>query len=155
MWLYVTVLTDANETPAPKGRAVPWTHRQTIRLRHIDAAGVIFYPRLLEMTHEAYEALLDHLGQPLVDTLASGQPIAPIVRCEADYRRPMTMGMELTIEVSVVREGKSSYTMGYTFRDDAGQEMASVQVTHAAIDRETGRSVRLTEKMQQGLSALR
>jgi len=134
---------------------VPWTHRQTIRLRHIDAAGVIFYPRLLELTHEAYEALLDELGQPLADTLASGRPIAPIVRCEANYRRPMTIGMELTIEVSVVREGKSSYTLGYIFRDDAGQEMAMAQVTHAAIDRGTGRSVRLTDEMRRGLSALR
>ena len=134
---------------------MPWTHRQTIRLRHIDAAGVIFYPRLLEMTHDAYEVFLDELGQPLPDTLASGQPIAPIVRCEANYRRPMTIGMELTIEVSVVREGKRSYTLGYVFRDDADQEMAQVQVTHAAIDRGTGRSVRLTDKMRRGLSALR
>ena len=116
---------------------------------------MIFYPRLLELTHEAYEALLDELDQPLADTLASGQPIAPIVRCEANYRRPMTIGMELTIEVSVVREGKSSYTLGYSFRDDTGQEMATAQVTHAAIDRETGRSVRLTDKMRQGLNALR
>ena len=98
---------------------------------------------------------LDEWGQPLAGTLASGQPIAPIVRCEADYRRPMTIGLEVTIEVSVVREGKSSYTLGYLFRDDTGRETARVQVTHAAIDRGTGRSVRLTDQMRQGLDALR
>ena len=80
---------------------MPWTHRQTVRLSHTDAAGVIFYPRLLEMAHEAYEVFLDALGQPLAGALASGEPVAPIVRCEADYRKPMVLGAEVEIEITV------------------------------------------------------
>jgi len=134
---------------------VPWTHRQTVRLSHTDAAGVIFYPRLLEMTHEAYEVMLDELGEPLAGALESDEPIAPIVRCEADYRRPMTLGTEVEIEISVIREGESSFTLGYVFRDPEEEELARAQVTHAAIDRVSGRSVPLTEGMRQGLAALR
>ena len=134
---------------------MPWTHHQTIRLRHTDAAGVIFYPRLLEMTHEAYEALLDELGRPLAGALAAREPIAPIVRCEADFRRPMTLGTAVAIEISVEREGESSYTLGYVFRGGDGAELARASVTHAAIDRETGRSVPLTPEMRKGLAALR
>ena len=33
-----------------------------VRLHHTDAAGVIFCSRLLELAHEAYEALLDEAG---------------------------------------------------------------------------------------------
>lgn len=134
---------------------MPWTHRQTIRLRHTDAAGVIFYPRLLEMTHEAYEVLLDALGQPLAGALDSSDPIAPIVRCEADYRRPMVLGDEVEIAISVEREGNSSYTLGYEFRDPDGEILAQAKVTHAAIDRQDGTSVPLTEDMRLGLAALR
>ena len=134
---------------------MPWTHRQTVRLRHIDAAGVIFYPRLLEMAHEAYEVLLDALGQPLAAALDSEDPVAPIVRCEADFRKPMTLGAEVEIAISVVREGNGSYTLGFAFRDTDGEELATAKVTHAAIDRKTGQAVPLTDAMRKGLEALR
>ena len=134
---------------------MPWSQQQTIRLHHTDAAGVIFYPRLFEMAHTAYEACLDELGQPLRAALAGDEPIAPIVRCEADYRRPLTIGTALTITIDVVREGERSYTLGFTFTGEDGAEVARAKDTHAAIDRRTGTSVPLTAAMRQGLAALR
>ncbi len=134
---------------------MPWTHQQTVRLRHTDAAAVIFYPRLFEMAHEAYEVLLDEMGQPLKNALAASDPIAPIVRCEANYRRPMRVGDVVDITLSVVREGKASFTLGFDFRSPAGGELARAEVTHAAIDRTSGKSVPLSEAMRQGLASLR
>jgi 1,4-dihydroxy-2-naphthoyl-CoA hydrolase len=134
---------------------VPWTCQTTVRMRDTDAAGVIFFPRLLEMAHDAYERLLDELGVSLADDLAGDGPIAPIGRCEADYRRPMRLGDRLTVEVSVKREGASSYALRYVFRDDDGEEVARAVTVHVAMDRATGRSVPLTEAMKQGLATLR
>jgi acyl-CoA thioesterase FadM len=67
----------------------------------------------------------------------------------------MTLGTEVSIEIALEREGESSFTLGFRFRGATGEELARASVTHAAIDRATGRSVPLTEEMRQGLAALR
>lgn len=134
---------------------MPWTAETTVRMRDTDAAGVIFFPRLLEMAHDAYERLLDHLGVSLADDLAGDGPIAPIGRCEADYRRPMRLGDRIAVEVSVKREGTSSFALRYVFRNEAGEEVARALTVHVAMDRTTGRAVPLTDAMKRGLAALR
>jgi len=120
-------------------------------LHHTDAAGIIFFPRLLELAHEAYEALLDALGYPLAEGLAADGPILPIGRCEADYLRPLKLGMTVAIEITVLREGNRSFTLGYAFRDENGTDMARAQTVHVAMDRRTGKSVELPAMVRKGL----
>lgn len=132
-----------------------FVHAATLRLRHTDCAGVIFFPRLLELAHEAYEALLDEAGVSLADGIAGDGPLLPIVRCEADYSRPVRLGDRLRIEVLLEREGRSSFTLGYRFTGEDGEERARARTVHVAMDRETGASAPLTDGMRAGLAALR
>jgi len=134
---------------------VSWTHHKPIRLHHTDAAGIIFFPRLLELAHEAYEALLDALGFPLAQGLATDGPILPIGRCEADYLRPLKLGMTVAIEITVLREGNRSFTLGYVFRDEEGTEMARAQTVHVGMDRRTGKSVELPDMVRVGLKMVK
>ncbi len=66
------------------------------------------------------------------------------------WQRQGKDGMELIQEITTIYHN-------YHFNTEV--LVASIrsprQVTHAAIDRETGRSVRLTDQMRQGLDAIR
>ncbi|HOX24274.1 MAG TPA: acyl-CoA thioesterase [Candidatus Krumholzibacteria bacterium] len=133
---------------------MPWTCRLPVRLRHSDAAGVIFYPRLFELAQDAYEALIDHLGAPLGPRLEGGGPLLPIAHCEADYLAPIRVGMTLAIEISVVREGKTSFTLGYVFRSEDGAEVARAQTVHVAVEKMGGRPVPLPFGVRRNIATL-
>lgn len=119
-----------------------------VRLQHTDAAGVIFYPRLLEMEEELFERWLEsgglHLRQMLVErTLAP----TPVVRCEADFRAPVRVGDRLTARLAAAEAGSSSFTLSWTFTA-GGREAMAAKVTRAAIDPKAGTSVELPAQLR-------
>ncbi len=126
-----------------------------VRLSHTDAAGVIFFPRLLEMAHESWEDFLAEAGMPLGKAMAQDGPMWPIVHCEADYRHPMRLGDPVRAQLWLEREGRSSITLGHRFLSPSGELLAEARTVHAAMDRQRGESVPLTEGMLRLLAVLR
>lgn len=129
--------------------------RHTIRLRHTDAAGLLFFPRLFEIVQDTLEDLMDATGSTLAERLAGDGPILPIAHCEADFVRPLRVGDVVTVEVALEREGERSFTLGFVFRDEGGAEAARAQTVHVAMDRRTGASVPLTDAMRMTIAVLR
>jgi 1,4-dihydroxy-2-naphthoyl-CoA hydrolase len=125
------------------------SRRVTIRLHHTDAAGLIFFPRLFELVQEILEVVLQERGASISERLEGDGPIMPIAHCEADYRRPLRLGDELTVTMTCERVGEKSLTFVYRITDDQGQEVARARTVHVAMDRQSGESVPLTEEMRR------
>lgn len=125
------------------------SRRLTIRLHHTDAAGLIFFPRLFELVQETLEEAMVERGAPIATRLVGDGPIMPIVHCEADFKRPLRIGDEITVEMFCVRVGETSLTFVYRFVDDDGVECAQARTVHASMDRQTGESVPLTPEMRR------
>ncbi|HEY3498401.1 MAG TPA: acyl-CoA thioesterase, partial [Polyangiaceae bacterium] len=87
-----------------------------IRFQDVDAAGIIFYPRVLELCHDTYVEFLASSGHPLQEAL-KGPWIMPIRHAEADYLRPLRFGDR--VEVAIVaaqmgpRQPPTEVTLGY------------------------------------------
>ena len=111
-----------------------FVHPVTVRLHHTDAAGVIFCSRLLELAHEAYEALLDEAGLGVGRLLADGDVLLPVVAVEAEFSKPIRVGDRLQVELRLSRSGGHSYQVAYCFRDPAGQVKARAVTRHVALD---------------------
>ena len=111
-----------------------FVHPVIVRLHHTDAAGVIFYSRLLELAHEAYEALLDEAGLSVGRILAEGKLLLPVVAVEAGFAQPIRVGDRLQVELTLSRSGDHSYQVTYRFRDQAGQVRAHAATRHVALD---------------------
>jgi 1,4-dihydroxy-2-naphthoyl-CoA hydrolase len=126
-----------------------WTHTQTIGLRHTDAAGLLFAPRLLEMAQDAFEALQAHVSISVVDRLKSGGAILPTVHCEADFLKPISLGDQIQIEVRLAKSGDRSFGLSYTFLSSEGEIMARAGTVHVAMNPGSGRSVALTDEMKR------
>jgi len=128
--------------PAPD-----FVHPITVRLHHTDAAGVIFCSRLLELAHEAYEALLERAGLGLGAVLAQGEVRLPVVAVEAEFARPIRVGDRLQVELTLTRRGDHSYQVAYRFRDAAGTEVARAATRHVALDAIHGRPTALPQAL--------
>ena len=109
--------------------------RRAIRFQDVDAAGIIFYPRVLAMFHDVYVAFLAFAGCPLPEVLKSGAWLAPVRHAEADYFKPLRFGDEVQIEICRAHVSESEATLGYRIARAEGGEVCAVgQVVHTFVD---------------------
>lgn len=125
-----------------------------IRLQHTDGAGVVFFARYFELAHEAYEEMLDAIGQSFPPDLGREPILYPIVHAESDYRAMLRLGDTLRIEVEVAEVKSRSFALTYRFVNPAGEEAAALKTVHVAVDKTTGRSTRLPDALADALRAL-
>ena len=104
-----------------------------IPFQHVDAAGVLFFSRLFEQTHDVYEGFMAAIGWPLPRVLKDGKLLLPIVHAEADYGRPMRYGDRFEARITVPRIGRGSWTSRCRFLDASGSVAGEVRVVHAVL----------------------
>jgi 1,4-dihydroxy-2-naphthoyl-CoA hydrolase len=132
----------------------------TVRLKHSDAAGVIFFPNAFHVEQEFFERWLEAGGLSLRGRLDGAHAPTPVVHCEADFRRPVRVGDRLMVRLSGVRVGRTSYTLAWSMELD-GDVAIKVRVRRAAVDAARGGSTELAadlrawlERSQQQTSSL-
>jgi len=104
-----------------------------VRFQDIDAAGIVFFARIFDYAHLAYERFLAKCGYPLAVVLREGQFAAPLRHAEADYRAPLRYGDELTIELSVALVADSEITLGFRVVRADAKVCAVVQTVHTFV----------------------
>lgn len=112
-----------------------FSHTVTVRFHEVDRAGILFFGRVFEYCHVAFEEMMAaHAGGGLphvFDDLGWGMPL---VHAEADYERPMRMGDQIRVDMSVERIGSSSLTFGFELIGADGRRHATVRLVHAFTD---------------------
>ena len=136
-----------------------WSCPVEVRFQDIDAAGIVYFPRLISYFHDTYVAVLAARGLPLPELLKSSPWIAPIRRAEADFLRPVRFGDR--IEASLVRAqaSTSSIALGWrlTSSGPAGTAGAAAVVhatgktVHTFVDRSFQRAA-LPEEMRRAFA---
>ncbi len=91
----------------------PFTHRHVVRFAEVDPAGILFFSRVAEHCHAAYEAYVAHVGLSVPAYFGGSTWRAPIVRWEVDYHAPSRLGEALAVTLASVELGRSSLTMRY------------------------------------------
>jgi len=132
-----------------------FAERRSVRFQDVDAAGIIFYPRLLEYFHDAYVSFLAAVGTPLPEVLRSGRWLSPVRHAEADYFRPLRFGDE--VEVALVRAHlePTEVTLGYRVaRSDSDEVCVVGQVVHTFLDAATFRRTDIPELLSAAYRAL-
>jgi 1,4-dihydroxy-2-naphthoyl-CoA hydrolase len=133
---------------------------RAIRFQDIDAAGIIFYPRVLEMFHDTYAAFLASAGTPLREVMNRDTWIAPVRHAEADYFKPLRLGDEVLVEISRAHLSETETTLGYRIVrspaepraiSQAGEVCAVGQVVHTFVDRGTFKRIPIPELVRRAL----
>ena len=130
----------------------------TVRLHDIDGAGIVFFARILERAHDAYEALLDALGHSIAGYIVEGRYIIPIGSVEADYRRPLRQGEVIRARVSLMEMTGSSYRVRIRLvgpKSDGPREdlRAEIRMRCVAVLRATMRPTAIPPDLRQALTA--
>jgi 1,4-dihydroxy-2-naphthoyl-CoA hydrolase len=110
----------------------------TVKVRFFDCdpAGIMFYARLFDLCHAAYEELID--GMSLSEDFWSNATYAvPITRTEARYLKPIRYGSEIVVSLEIRALTESSYDVHYTCRSSEGVTCAKAQTSHVVVDKTT------------------
>ena len=126
-------------------------HNFKPRFHEVDRAGIIFFGRVFEYSHIAFEELLFTVFGDWDQLFHKHSVGLPLVNAESDFKIPIRQGEDLTIEVRVVRLGNRSITFRHDIIDKRRLLRASVRLTHAAIDLNTFESVSLPEMFVDAL----
>ena len=108
---------------------------RTVRFQDVDAAGIVFYPRILEYFHDAYVGFLASVDLPLPRVLAEQTLIAPVRRANAEFLRPMRFGDPIDVGLVCAVFVGSSLTLGYRIAGAGGGAVLAVGTTeHVFVD---------------------
>ncbi|MBF6608008.1 MAG: acyl-CoA thioesterase [Flavobacterium sp.] len=119
---------------------IKFTRKETIRFRHVDFAGIVFYPRFLEMLNDLvedwFEEALDRPFSKIHETNG-----IPTVDLKVQFKNPARIGDELTKSLWVENLGKASVECGFTFVHSNGNICLEGHVTlvNVTMDKETSK----------------
>ena len=128
---------------------------RVVRFQDVDAAGILFHPRLLEYFHDAYLELMAEAGTPLDVVLRARTWGSPLRRVEAHFLKPLRFGDRIEIALVGAKLDLSDVTVGYRVaRLDNAELVALGQTHHVFVDLATFRRVPIPEALRNAFQAL-
>lgn len=132
--------------------ATPFEHEFTVRLHDIDAAGIVFFARIMERAHDAYEALLNALGHSIAGYVEAGTLIIPIAEAHAEYRRPLRLAERIRVRVTLDGMTASAYRVRMTLLGPEDDLRAVVTMRCVAVLRASMRPTALPPDLKARLT---
>ncbi len=116
-----------------------FTKTEKIRFKHVDYAGIVFYPRFLEMLNDLVEDWFEEaLDRPFSKIHESNVGI-PTVDLKVQFKKAARIGEVLTKQLWVKKLGGASVNCGFKFEDENGQTCLEGEVTlvNVALSKES------------------
>jgi acyl-CoA thioesterase FadM len=130
--------------PAPafaRAREVPF--------HHVDAAGIVFYARVLDWFHDLYVDALAESGHPLPIALREGRWMAPLVHAAADYLLPLRFGDPIGVGLVGADTTDSRLSLGYRVTTRPGDVAAVGTTVHVFVHPTTFRRTPMPESLRR------
>jgi 4-hydroxybenzoyl-CoA thioesterase len=106
----------------------PFIKQEKIRFQHVDYAGIVFYPRFLEMLNclveDWFEEALDRPFSKMHETNG-----IPTVDLKIQFKKAARLGEILTKKLWVKNLGSASILCGFKFEDQHGKTCLEGEVT--------------------------
>jgi len=115
-----------------------FTTRILVRFGDLDAAGIAYYPNLVNFLHESFEDFfVGHVGRPYPEVYAEGLGF-PTVKLEVDFVSPVRYGDHVDMRLTVEKVGRSSVQMRYE-GTVGGREVFRARNVAVVVDMKTFR----------------
>src|SRR5947199_5562106 len=123
-----------------------------VRFGDLDAAGIAYYPNLVNFLHESFEDFfVGHVGKPYPDVFREGLGF-PTVRVEMDFLRPVHYGDHVQVSVVVEKVGRSSVQIRYEGRVQ-DRPVFRARNTAVVVDMRTCRPTAVPEWLRERFEA--
>ncbi len=128
--------------------------RQSVRFAHIDAAGIVFYPRYFEMLNAAVEDYFtDVVGVNFAQMHFERKLGVPTVKLETVFVAPSRLGDALDFAFLVQQVGRSSVDIAVDIRCGAELRL-QIRVVLVCMDLATGRAIGWPDDMRPAARAV-
>lgn len=129
--------------------------KEKIRFQHIDYAGIVFYPRFLEMLNGLVEDWFEEaLGRPFSKMHETNG--IPTVDLKVQFKKAARLGETLTKKLWVKELKSSSLICGFRFEDENENTCLEGEVTLVNVkiseDRNSIKAEAFTEEMKDKIS---
>jgi 4-hydroxybenzoyl-CoA thioesterase len=119
----------------------------TVHFGDVDPAHIVYYPVIFHYCHIAFEQFFaEYVGLPYARLLKEERLGFPTVSARADFRKKISYGETVHIEVTVARIGNSSVEFHYCGKDAQGNEYFHAVITVAAVNMDSFAPVPVPEK---------
>jgi len=96
-----------------------FTLQQQVRFGDVDPAGIVYFPRIYDYLHEAFEELWEvHVGARYYHLLLERRIGFPLVHSEADFQAPLRFGDRPIVRITCFRLGETSLGLHYVYEVD-------------------------------------
>jgi 4-hydroxybenzoyl-CoA thioesterase len=102
-----------------RGAARSFVTQQQVRFGDVDPAGIVFYPRIFDFVHQAFEELWDvHVGERYYYLIREKRIGFPLVHSEVDFQSPLYFGDRPIVRITCFRLGTTSLGLRYRYLMD-------------------------------------
>ena len=123
-----------------------------VRFGDLDAAGIAYYPNLVNFLHEAFEDFFaGHVGRPYPEVYREGVGF-PTVKVEMEFLSPVRYGDRVQVGLTVERVGNSSVQIRYAGSVD-GRAVFSARNVAVVVDMKTFRPTPLPAWLRERFEA--
>ncbi len=102
--------------------------KEKIRFKHVDYAGIVFYPRFLEMLNDLVEDWFEEALERPFSKIHETNGI-PTVDLKVQFKKAARLGEILTKSLWVKNIGGASLLCGFKFEDEEGKTCLEGEVT--------------------------
>lgn len=126
-----------------------FTSDRKINFYDCDPAGIIFYSRIFEFCHSAYEELIASFE--LEENYWQNEDyVVPIIHTEAEYIKPFKYGDDAKIEITVTQLRESSFELSYSLLRNS-EIFVSAKTVHVFVDKRSWEKKNVPENIKEGL----
>ena len=122
-----------------------------IKLPDTDAAGILFFANYIKLAHDVYEAFMAEVGFSLKYIINDAEFFLLIAHTEADYKIPLKLGENYSVNLKVEKIGRTSFVLKYDFFNSNDELSAIIKTTHVTVDKNSNQPDHIFEKLKSKL----
>jgi 4-hydroxybenzoyl-CoA thioesterase len=130
----------------------PYRSQIQVRFAHCDLAGIVFYPRYIEMFNNLVEDWCHATGVPYAEIHDGRGTGLPVVHLEVDFAAPSRMGEILSATLSVRAVGATSLTLDIVLQGPDGAERVRGHMVVVLVDMESKLPIPIPDAVRTKLS---
>lgn len=125
-----------------------FTFSKKIDFFDCDPAGIMFYGRIFELCHSAYEAMIESFNLS-EDYWTNDKFVVPIIHSEASYHKPLSYRDTAEIKIMVTQLKSSSFELSYTVFNSKKEKTHVVKTVHVFVDKLNWKKCAMPEEINK------
>ncbi|MFZ0452709.1 MAG: acyl-CoA thioesterase [Ignavibacteriaceae bacterium] len=124
--------------------------KKRISFYDCDPAGILFFARVYEICHSAYEEMIQSFNFK-DDYWTNENFVVPILKSEASYHKPIRYDEMITVEIAVGNLRDSSFELNYEIKNDKKDVCTKVKTVHVFVNKTSWKKTQIVEEVKKGL----